>query len=96
MASLKADLDEYMLMNEEKKSSSYKLPSFNVKIPFVGSNSNGSAGSSSNSWLNDDNDDSWCMPKLNRFQRIVAAVICIGLGVFCLVLSTFYIPVSHF
>lgn len=67
MANLKQDLDEYMLMNEERKTSklSYKMPNFQLPS-FLKSSSEGS--SSSNSWLNDNTeDDSWsCCPKLNR------------------------------
>lgn len=95
MANLKQDLDNYMLLNEERKSSNYKMPSFSVKmpkIPFV----NSSESSTSNSWLNDQQEESSCCPKLNRLQRIAASIICIGLGCFCLVLSTFYIPVLVF
>lgn len=95
MASLKQDLDEYMLMNEEKKSSNYKMPSFNVKMPKIPFISADSSSTSNNSWLNEQEESS-CCPKLNRFQRIAAAFIFIGLGCFCLVLSTFYIPVLVF
>lgn len=55
MASLKQDLDQYMLMNEEKKSSSYRLPSLNVKmpkIPFVSSSSTSNNNANPNAWLN--------------------------------------------
>lgn len=66
MANLKQDLDEYMLMNEERKTSklSYKMPNFHLP-GFLKSSSD---GGSSNSWLNDNNEDeSWsCCPKLNR------------------------------
>lgn len=93
MATLKQDLDEYMLMNEERKSSNYK---FNLNLPkmpsFLASNSE---NTSSNSWLNDGNDDGWC-PKMNRIQRIAACIVCLGLGIFCFVVSTFYIPVLLF
>lgn len=95
MANLKQDLDEYMLMNEERKSTNYKIPSFNVKMPKIPFISSESSSSTSNSWLNDQEDNS-CCPKLNRLQRIAASIICIGLGCFCLVLSTFYIPVLVF
>jgi hypothetical protein len=90
MANLKNDLDEYLLMNEEKKSSNYKI---NIKMPKLPSFGN-SSESSSNSWLNDD--DNGICPKLNRIQRFAACIVCFGLGGFCLVVSTFYIPVLVF
>ncbi|CRL00540.1 CLUMA_CG013801, isoform A [Clunio marinus] len=93
MANLKNDLDEYMLMNEERKAPGYKL---NMKMPKLPSvfGGNSESTSSNNSWLNDD-DNGWC-PKLNRLQRMIGCVICFGLGIFCLVVSTFYIPVLMF
>jgi hypothetical protein len=52
MATLKNDLDEYMLMNEERKSNSYKL---NIKMPKMPSVFGGtSENTKTNSWLNDD------------------------------------------
>lgn len=97
MANLKQDLDEYMLMNEEKKSSNYKLPSFNVKMPKIPFVNTSSSSTSSNSWLNQESQEtSSCCPQLNRLQRIFAAITCLALGCFCLVLSTFYIPVLVF
>lgn len=93
MASLKDDLDEYMLMNEERKSTGYKLNIKMPKMPSFGGSSDATS-STSNSWLNDEN-DSWC-PKMNRIQRMIACIVCFGLGVFCLVVSTFYIPVLMF
>lgn len=70
MANLKQDLDEYMLMNEERKTNklSYKLPNFQLpSFNFLKSSSEASS-SGNNSWLNDNNEeDSWsCCPKLNR------------------------------
>lgn len=95
MANLKDDLDQYMLMNEERKSTSYKL---NIKMPtmpsFLGGTGDATTNNNSNSWLKDDS-DGWC-PKMNRFQRIIACIVCFGLGTFCLVVSTFYIPVLVF
>lgn len=93
MANLKNDLDEYMLMNEERKATSYKLNLNMPKLPsiFGGNTEN----TSNNSWLNSDDDSGWC-PKLNRIQRMAACIVCFGLGAFCLVVSTFYIPVLVF
>lgn len=92
MANLKDDLDEYMLMNEERKSTGYKL---NIKMPKLPAMLGGTSESSSNNnWLKED-DNGWC-PKLSRIQRMVACVVCLGLGVFCMVLATFYIPVLLF
>lgn len=94
MANLKNDLDEYMLMNEERKSTSYKLNLNMPKLPSVFGGSS-SESTSNNSWLNSDDDNGWC-PKMNRLQRMIACVVCFGLGTFCLVVSTFYIPVLVF
>lgn len=92
MANLKNDLDEYMLMNEERKSTGYKL---NIKMPKLPSVFGGNSESNtSNNWLNDD-ESGWC-PKMNRIQRMIATFVCFALGIFCLVVSTFYIPVLVF
>lgn len=92
MANLKDDLDSYMLLGQERKSTSYKL---NMKMPKLPAMLGGtSEGSSSNSWLQDD-DSGWC-PKMSRIQRMIACVTCLGLGIFCMVVSTFYIPVLVF
>lgn len=93
MSNLKEDLDTYMLMNEERKATGFKLNLNMPKLPSVfGGNSSNT--NTSNSWLNE-TDDGWC-PKLNRFQRMAACFVCFGLGIFCLVVSTFYIPVLVF
>lgn len=93
MANLKNDLDEYMLMNEERKATGFKLNLNMPKLPSVfGGNAENT--NSTNSWLKDD--DNGCFPKLNRFQRMAACFVCFGLGIFCLVVSTFYIPVLVF
>jgi hypothetical protein len=95
MANLKDDLDSYMLMNEEKKSTSYKLNFGMPKMPSILSRGNSEAtSSSSNSWLQDD-DSGWC-PKMTRIQRMIACVVCLGMGVFCMSVSIFYIPVLVF
>jgi len=44
-----------------------------------------------NGWLQETQES--CCPKLSRIQRIIGFVICIGLGIFCMSLSTLYIPV---
>lgn len=94
MANLKNDLDEYMLMNEERKSTSYKLNLNMPKMPKVFGGSS-SESTSNNSWLTSDDESGWC-PKMNRLQRMIACVVCFALGAFCLVVSTFYIPVLVF
>lgn len=93
MASLKSDLDDYMLLQDERKSTSYKL---NIKMPKLPAMLGGTSESSSsnNNWLQDD-DSGWC-PKMSRIQRMIACVVCLGLGIFCMVVSTFYIPVLVF
>lgn len=52
MATLKNDLDDYLLLNEEKKSNSYKL---NIKMPKMPAMFGGtSENTNTNSWLKDD------------------------------------------
>lgn len=92
MANLKNDLDEYMLMSEERKSTSYKLNLNMPKLPSV-FRGNSDSSTSNNSWLTED--EGWC-PKMSRIQRMIACVVCFGLGAFCIVVSTFYIPVLVF
>ncbi|CAO1355632.1 unnamed protein product [Diamesa hyperborea] len=90
MSDLKRDLDEYMLLQEERKSSNFKV---NFTMPKIKNPFSNSESSTSNSWLNsNENEDTWC-PKMNRIQRLGAFIVCLGLGLFCLILSTFYIPV---
>jgi Got1/Sft2-like family len=91
MANLKDDLDSYLI--GEKKTSSFKL---NMKMPKLPSMLGGSSteSSSSNNWLQEEK-EGWC-PKMSRIQRMIACVVCLGLGVFCMIVSTFYIPVLVF
>jgi len=44
-----------------------------------------------NGWLKETRES--CCPNLTRMQRFFGFVICIGLGIFCMSLSTLYIPV---
>lgn len=91
MANLKDDLDEY-LIGTKASSSSFKIKM--PKLPSFGGASTESTSSSSNSWLKDD-DNGWC-PKMSRIQRMIACVVCFGLGTFCLLVSFAYIPVLVF
>lgn len=97
MAGLKNDLDQYMLLNEERKQSGFKL---NFKVPSMPSFGNSSSSTAantptSNSWLNDNDDDGWC-PKMTRFQKILASIVCFAMGTFCIVVALFYIPMLVF
>lgn len=98
MANLKNDLDQYMLLKEERKPPGFKL---NFKVPsmpsFGTSSSSTTAATTptSNSWLNDNDDDGWC-PKMNRFQKILASIVCFAMGTFCIVVALFYIPMLVF
>uniref|UniRef100_A0A182Q9N7 Vesicle transport protein n=2 Tax=Neomyzomyia TaxID=44536 RepID=A0A182Q9N7_9DIPT len=94
MADLKRDLDEYLLLQEnQKKNFKLEMP----KIPslptpgLVGKLFGRNQEPEANSWLKDTQDT--CCPKLSRIQRIVGFVTCMGLGIFCMIVSTFYIPV---
>lgn len=61
MTDLKRDLDEYMLLQEERKSSNFKV---NFNIPKIKNPFSNSESSTSNSWLNsNENEDTWC-PKM--------------------------------
>lgn len=98
MANLKDDLDEYLLLQSDQKKagaggSAFKLdmkmmPS--LKVPTVKSLFGQSEPPEANGWLKDTQES--CCPKLSRLQRIVGFVVCICMGVFCMTLSTFYIP----
>lgn len=95
MANLKDDLDQYMLMNEERKSPGFKLP---FKVPSFGSSSSSTptvTTPTSNSWLNDNDDNGWC-PKMSRFQKILASIMCFAMGTFCIVVALFYLPMLVF
>uniref|UniRef100_A0A6B2EAT1 Vesicle transport protein n=1 Tax=Phlebotomus kandelakii TaxID=1109342 RepID=A0A6B2EAT1_9DIPT len=92
MANLKQDLDEYLLLQSDQKKSTFKvdvkLPQ--IKVPDVGRLFRKSDQEPANGWLRETQDT--CCPKLSRIQRIIAFVTCLGLGLFCFTLSTFYIP----
>lgn len=88
MTNIKDDLDEY-LVGTKASSSGFKIKM--PKLPSFGGSSDSASASTSNSWLKDD-DSGWC-PKMNRIQRMIACVVCFGLGFFCLIVSFAYIPV---
>lgn len=96
MANLKDDLDEYLLLQSDQKKSSaggfkldMKMPS--LKVPTVKNLFGQSEPVEANSWLKETSES--CCPKLSRLQRIAGFVICICMGIFCMSLSTMYIPV---
>lgn len=92
MADLKKDLDEYLLLqSDQKKSFKLDMPKMpTISTPGLVSKLFGKNEPEANSWLKDTQDT--CCPKLSRIQRIVGFVTCMGLGVFCMIVSTFYIP----
>lgn len=92
MANLKQDLDEYLLLQSDQKKSfkiDMKMPP--LRVPEIGKLFGKNDTQEANSWLKDTQES--CCPKLTRLQRIVGFVTCLGLGVFCMTISTFYIPV---
>lgn len=99
MANLKNDLDEYLLLQSDQKKSNagsgsfkldmMKMPS--LKVPTVKNLFGKSEPVAANGWLKDTQES--CFPKLSRLQRIVGFIVCIGMGIFCMALSTLYIPV---
>uniref|UniRef100_A0A182VV04 Vesicle transport protein n=1 Tax=Anopheles minimus TaxID=112268 RepID=A0A182VV04_9DIPT len=94
MADLKRDLDEYLLLQEnQKKNFKLEMPKMpSLPTPdLVGKLFGRNQEPEANSWLKDTQDT--CCPKLSRIQRIVGFVTCMGLGIFCMIVSTFYIPV---
>uniref|UniRef100_A0A182P940 Vesicle transport protein n=1 Tax=Anopheles epiroticus TaxID=199890 RepID=A0A182P940_9DIPT len=94
MADLKRDLDEYLLLQEnQKKNFKIEMPKMpSLPTPdLVGKLFGRNQEPEANSWLKDTQDT--CCPKLSRIQRIVGFVTCMGLGIFCMIVSTFYIPV---
>lgn len=94
MADLKKDLDEYLLLqSDQKKNFKLEMPRMpSIPTPGLVSKLFGKGQEpEANSWLKDTQDS--CCPKLSRIQRIVGFVTCMGLGVFCMVVSSFYIPV---
>ncbi|XP_055598110.1 vesicle transport protein SFT2C-like [Uranotaenia lowii] len=97
MADLKKDLDEYLLLqSDQKKSFKLEMPKMpSIPTPgLMGKLFGKNQEPEANSWLKDTQDT--CCPKLSRIQRIVGFVTCMGLGVFCMIVSTFYIPVLIF
>ncbi|KAG4066871.1 hypothetical protein HA402_012938 [Bradysia odoriphaga] len=92
MTNLKNDLDEYLLLQSDQKKSfkiDMKMPT--IKVPEIKSFFGRNEPQETNSWLQETQES--CFPKLSRVQRIIGFITCIGLGIFCMTVSTFYIPV---
>ncbi|KAJ6647826.1 Vesicle transport protein SFT2C [Pseudolycoriella hygida] len=92
MTNLKNDLDEYLLLQNDIKKSSFKadikVPS--IKFPKLNSFFGRADPQEANSWLKVTQES--CCPKMTRFQRIIGFITCMGLGIFCMTVSSFYIP----
>ncbi|XP_063699661.1 uncharacterized protein LOC134830191 [Culicoides brevitarsis] len=86
MANLKTDLDQYLLLQSDQKKTNFSIPK--ISTPTF----RWFRRDPENSWLQQDGQQE-CCPKLTRIQRILGFLIFMGLGVFCMILSTIYIPV---
>lgn len=90
MSTLKNDLDEYLLLQENQKKTfnTPKLTLPNVSSPnvfrwFRREEAN-------NAWIQESQD---CCPRLTRLQRIIGFLMFMGMGILCMIMSTIYIPV---
>ncbi|XP_013196113.1 uncharacterized protein LOC106139252 [Amyelois transitella] len=89
MATLKNDLDEYLLQNDKSRSYKISLPSFS-KPSFFTKSSDATPSSTSSSWFDEVQKD-YCT--LSRTQRFIGFGICLFMGILCFFLSFMLLPV---
>ncbi|XP_023023006.1 uncharacterized protein [Leptinotarsa decemlineata] len=93
MADLKKDLDEYLLLQSDKKKT-FKLDMPAIQKPNISSWFKKEETEEGSSWYQESKRE--CCPSLSRFQRIVLFGLCLGMGLLCFSLSLMYIPVLLF
>ncbi|OWR48575.1 hypothetical protein KGM_202382 [Danaus plexippus plexippus] len=90
MATLKSDLDEYLLQNENRRSYKISLP-FSTPSFFSRSNDETPTSTSTTStWFENVQKEYFT---LSRTQRFMGFGICLFFGFLCFILSFLYIPV---
>ncbi|XP_053605332.1 uncharacterized protein LOC128672305 [Plodia interpunctella] len=89
MATLKNDLDEYLLQND-KRSYKISLPTFSTPTFFTRNNDATPSSSNSQSWFEEVQKD-YCT--LSRTQRFIGFGICLFLGILCFFMSFLLLPV---
>ncbi|XP_026333451.1 protein transport protein sft2 [Hyposmocoma kahamanoa] len=94
MASLKSDLDQYLLQNETRKSYKISLPfstpGFLSRTP---TEDTPTSSSSAGSWLDEVQKEYFT---LSRTQRFMGFGVCLFFGILCFILSFLYVPVLLF
>ncbi|KAJ0178003.1 hypothetical protein K1T71_006876 [Dendrolimus kikuchii] len=87
MASLKENLDQYLLRNESKRST-FSMPSFSTPSFFSRSNDE-TPTSTTSSWFEEVQKEYFT---LSRTQRFLGFGVCLFFGILCFILSFIYIP----
>ncbi|KPJ04381.1 Protein transport protein sft2 [Papilio xuthus] len=91
MATLKSDLDDYLLQNESRRSYKFGLPSFSRPSFLSRSNDESPTSTSSTStWFDNVQKEYFT---LSRTQRFMGFGICMCFGLLCFILSFLYIPI---
>ncbi|XP_013142367.1 PREDICTED: protein transport protein sft2 [Papilio polytes] len=91
MATLKSDLDDYLLQNESRRSYKFSLPSFSRPSFLSRSNDESPTSTSSTStWFDNVQKEYFT---LSRTQRFMGFGICMCFGLLCFILSFLYIPI---
>ncbi|KAG5894461.1 hypothetical protein JTB14_032492 [Gonioctena quinquepunctata] len=93
MVDLKKDLDEYLLLQSDKKKS-FKLEMPTIQTPNVSGWFKKEQSEEESTWFQESKRE--CCPSLSRFQRIALCGLCLGMGLLCFSLSLMYIPVLLF
>lgn len=88
MASLKENLDQYLLRNESKRSSTFSMPSFSTPS-FLSRSNDETPTSTTSSWFEDVQKEYFT---LSRTQRFLGFGVCLFFGILCFILSFIYIP----
>ncbi|XP_076282718.1 uncharacterized protein LOC143210077 [Lasioglossum baleicum] len=93
MAELNKELNEYLLSNKNEKQYKITVPSVTLPKTNIGKwfGRNGDEEAEEAGWMQGAQKE--CCPSMSRMQRLIAFVVCFGMGILCFCLSAFYIPV---
>ncbi|CAH1116255.1 unnamed protein product [Phaedon cochleariae] len=93
MVDLKKDLDEYLLLQSDKKKT-FKLDMPTLQKPNLTGWFKKEQQQEESTWFQETKRE--ICPSLSRFQRFAMFGICVGLGILCFSISLMYIPVLLF
>ncbi|XP_049871115.1 uncharacterized protein LOC126370308 [Pectinophora gossypiella] len=90
MATLKSDLDQYLLQNENRRSYKISLPFSTPSFLSRNNDETPSSTSSAGTWFEEVQKE-YCT--LSRTQRFMGFGVCLFFGILCFILSFLYIPI---